>query len=201
MRRGMMSMILGLLLIVAALSLTGYNLWEDKKAGDVAQDALAQLTPMITNVAKTTVSDVEEYPDYILNPDMDMPETSLNGKNYIGVLKILSLDIELPVLGQWSYSNLKIAPCLYSGTAYNGNMVICAHNYQSHFGQLKNISIGDLITFTDIDGNVFAYRVLEVETLQSAAVEEMISDDYDFTLFTCTLSGRSRVTVRCEKCN
>jgi len=38
-----------------------------------------------------------------------------------------------------------------------------------------------------------------VETLQPTAVEEMCSGDWDLTLFTCTLGGKFRVTVRCDR--
>ena len=36
-----------------------------------------------------------------------------------------------------------------------------------------------------------------METLMPTAVEEMESGDWDLTLFTCTVGGRTRVAVRC----
>ena len=39
----------------------------------------------------------------------------------------------------------------------------------------------------------------EIERLRPTAVKEMTSGDWDLTLFTCTVGGQSRVTVRCEK--
>ena len=50
-----------------------------------------------------------------------------------------------------------------------------------------------------MDGNVFSYKVGEIITLQPEAVEEMTESDWDLTLFTCTIGGATRVTVRCEK--
>jgi sortase A len=47
-----------------------------------------------------------------------------------------------------------------------------------------------------MDGNVFVYEAAVVETLGPTDVEEMHSGDWDLTLFTCTVGGRSRVTVR-----
>ena len=76
-------------------------------------------------------------------------------------------------------------------------MIILAHNYSTHFGTLKDLGIGDPVTFTDADGNVFRYEVLELETLMPSAIEKMESGDWDLTLFTCTVGGQSRVTVRC----
>jgi sortase A len=40
---------------------------------------------------------------------------------------------------------------------------------------------------------------LILEILRPTAVEEMISGDWDLTLFTCTIGGATRVTIRCEK--
>ncbi|MBR2949549.1 MAG: sortase [Lachnospiraceae bacterium] len=114
-------------------------------------------------------------------------------------LEIPAYELNLPVISQWSYPKLRMAPCRYEGSAYLDNLIISAHNYNSHFGNLKNLQMGDLIVFTDMDGNVFEYRVAERETLMPTAIEEMKSGDWDLTLFTCTLGGQYRVTVRCER--
>ena len=181
----------GLLLIAAALFLTGYNLFDQMRAQRSAAQAAAQLTEQLPQISQTDV------PDYLLTPEMEMPVETIDGVDYVGVLRIPSLALELPVISQWSYPLLKIAPCRYSGSAYQNNLVLCAHNYASHFGNLKNLHIGDAVTFTDMDGNLFAYQVAELETLPPQAAEEMENGDWDLTLFTCTVGGQSRVTVRC----
>lgn len=170
-----------------------------------ANMVLEQLNPDIqenTGMSLPTLPSGESLeeayiPDYILNPEMDMPEEEVDGQEYIGVLKIPVLSLELPIISEWSYPSLRIAPCRYAGSAYLNNMVIAAHNYYSHFGYLKNLSQGDEITFTDMDGNFFRYEVAALETLSPFAIEEMTSGDWDLTLFTCTVGGQYRVTVRC----
>ncbi len=201
MRKGVFSIVIGLLLIAAALCLTGYNLWDTWRAGQSAEDALKKLSAMIDETADpASSSQTMEYPDYVLNPDMDMPVKTVDGNRYIGILKIPAIGKEFPILSEWSYDNLKIAPCRYSGSAYLNNMVLCGHNYRTHFGPIENLRIGDSLSFTDVDGNVFKYNVVEVEILRPTAVEEMTcADDWDLSLFTCTLSGRTRIVVRCEK--
>lgn len=181
----------GLLLIAAALFLTGYNLFDQMRAQRSAAQAAAQLTEQLPQTSQTDV------PDYLLSPEMEMPVETIDGVDYVGVLRIPALALELPVISQWSYSLLKIAPCRYSGSAYQNNLVLCAHNYASHFGNLKSLHIGDAVTFTDMDGNLFSYQVAELETLPPQATEEMESGDWDLTLFTCTVGGQGRVTVRC----
>ena len=192
---------IGLLLLAAALFLTAFNIVSDARAGKTAYTVLDQLAPETENpeISQPTPTPKETViPDYILNPEMAMPEEEVDGQKYIGVLRIPTLSLELPVISEWSYPSLQIAPCRYAGSAYLNNMVIAAHNYYSHFGYLKDLSQGDEVTFTDIDGNVFKYKVVEIETLSPFATEEMTSGDWALTLFTCTVGGQSRVTVRCE---
>lgn len=194
---------IGLLLLAAAACLTSYNLWREARARASSAEALAGLlTKMEKNTPDKTAADAldeREIPDYLLNPEKDMPVEEINGQKYIGVLKIPDLSLELPVISEWSYPALRTAPCRYKGSIYQNNMIIAAHNYSTHFGNLKNLKQGAEVSFTDVDGNVFYYEVVEIETLNPYAIEEMESGDWDLTLFTCTLGGQSRVTVRCQQ--
>ena len=189
---------IGILCLLAAFCLTAYNIWSDAQAGETADSALQQMKQLQDNTVQDTVNtSEEEIPDYILNPEMDMPTQDIDGQDYIGTLVIESLGLSLPIISEWSYPRLQIAPCRYAGSAYLDNMVIAAHNYKSHFDHLKNLSQGDTVTFTDIDGNVFNYQVVEIETLPPYSIQEMTSGDWDLTLFTCTIGGQARVAIRC----
>ena len=196
---------LGLLLIAAALFLTAYNLYDEQRAEQSALQVIDRLEDYLPSEVPTEASTepiVEQAPmpndapDYVLCPDMEMPVETMNGMDYIGVLQIPSLELELPIASEWNYPNLKAAPCRYSGSAYLNNMIICAHNYSSHFGKLKNLSEEDVATFTDMAGNVFIYKMVERETLNPTDIEEMEDGDWDLTLFTCTVGGKTRVTIR-----
>ena len=183
---------IGFFLIVAALTLVGYNIWDDHRAQTAVDSVIEQLSPEIPD-------DSAVIPDYLLDPTRDMPTVEIDSYRYIGVLSVPSLELELPVMETWDYERMKISPCRYSGTAYLNNLVICAHNYASHFGRLKNLSPGDTVIFTDMDGNLFSYEVSQIETLSGTAISEMQSGNWDLTLFTCTISGQARVTIRCKK--
>lgn len=197
-KKGKVFMMMGLLLIAAAFLLSGYNIWEGKRAEKSVEESVSCLEEAIFEEESSDAGEMKTVPDYILNPDIEMPIEYVNGNGYIGILNIPSLGLELSVMSEWSYPNLKISPCRYKGSAYQNNLIILAHNYTSHFGTLKNLRIGDSVTFTDVDGNVFCYKVAELEVLMPTAIEEMQSGNWDLTLFTCTLGGQSRVTVRCE---
>lgn len=181
----------GLLLIAAALFLSAYNAWESHEAQDSARQVIAQLCDELPTEAgePTTLPDVRR----------EMPVKTINGRDYIGVLSIPSLELELPVISQWDYPALKVAPCRYSGSLYQDNLIICAHNYASHFGKLKELQPGDIVLFTDMDEHVVTFQMVERETLNPMDAEGMEAGDWDLTLFTCTIDGQTRVTIRLER--
>ena len=195
MKRGAFWIHLGLLLIAAALFLSAYNEMESHEARNSAQQVIAQMCQTLpTETAAET--EAPAIPEYLLDADREMPVQTINGRDYIGVLTIPSLELELPVLSQWDYPALKVAPCRYSGSLYQDNLIICAHNYASHFGKLKNLRVGDTAIFTDMDENVVRFQLAAQETIQPEDLEAMEAGDWDLTLFTCTVGGQSRVTVR-----
>lgn len=198
-KQGKLWQIAGLILVLIAVLLTVYNLLDEYRANLSVEKTQSQMVfekPL-------TSDDVGEMviPDYILNPDMPMPTEEIDGYRYIGKLDIPSLEMSLPIISEWSYKALKVAPCCYNGSIYKDNMVIAAHNYSRHFGNIKSLAEGSDITFTDIDGNVFEYSVSETEVIKPTAIDKMVFGDWDLTLFTCTVGGQARVAVRCVREN
>ncbi len=196
--------ILGTALLLLALFLVLHNVTEDKKSGEhaaVLLDELKQEIPDTTAPAETMpLAETYDLFAQYEEPTVPVMETvEIDGNVYIGYISIPSLGIELPVLSEWSYPNLKIAPCRYVGDLYSDDLILCAHNYATHFGTIGNLHTDDEIDFTDVSGNVHRFGVVNIEQLPGTAVEDLKfdnADDWDLTLFTCTLSGRSRVTVR-----
>lgn len=130
-------------------------------------------------------------------PGIEMPGEKVNGHEYIGTLSIPSLGLKVPVQRNWSYENLSVSPCRYSGSAYAGNFAIIAHTY--HFGKLSSLALDATVTFTDMENNVFRYVVREKNTISPNDANEIAHSGYDLTLVTCTLSGTKRVAVYCER--
>ncbi len=198
--KGDFLIVFGVLFVAAAIGLCVYNLYEAKKAEESSLFAYSLIAEqvVIKEEEKAENAAEEEIPDYVLNPEMEMPVISVEGTDYIGTLEIPALGLKLPVISEWSYPNLKKAPCRYSGSAYLDNMVIAGHNYSSHFSGIENLSSGEKIVFTDTDGNRFEYSVAAMEVLPPTAVEEMTSGEWDLTLFTCNATGTYRIAVRCD---
>ena len=134
----------------------------------------------------------------------EMTVTAIDGWDYIGYLSIPSIGLALPVMSEWSYPGLKIAPGRYAGSVFTDDLVICGHNYARHFSPVKRLAEGAEVYFTDMDGMVWSYEVSYVENLQPTQIEKMTtktedSDAWDLTLFTCTTGGSARCAVRCTR--
>lgn len=189
-------MALGTVLVLAALSLFLWNQREANRAAQAVEEILPQLIAQVDACAVPAdpTQATEEAP-----ADRDMTVVEIDGYGYIGCLSIPVLGLELPVMSEWDYTRLRVAPCRFAGSIFTDDLVIAAHNYTRHFGNLKTLSEGDVVCFTDMDGVVFTYEVITIEILPPTAIEEMTAGEYALTLFTCTYGGRSRATVRCVR--
>ncbi|MCD8148662.1 MAG: sortase [Clostridiales bacterium] len=190
---GLLLMELGTVLVILALALLLYNQWQASQAQEAATEVVSLLDEAIEENSSRIQTEDEA--------DGEMDIIEIDGYEYIGTLTIDRFGLELPVMSEWSYAGMKIAPGRYNGSVWSDDLVICGHNYSRHFGNLKSLEAGDTLYFTDVNGNVFYYEVTEVATLAPTDVEEMVSraeDEWDLTLFTCTIGGQARVTVRCS---
>ena len=199
---GIFCMILGAVLVLGALGLAVYNQNEAAQAQQISAAVLPELMEKIRQEKSEAVTEppTQQIPESLRTPeDVEMAEMVIDGERYIGCLSVPGLELELPVMSDWSYPQLRKAPCRYYGTALGGDLVLMAHNYARHFGYISQLKAGDPVYFTDADGNVHCYEVAAVDVLAPTAVEEMTAGDFDLTLFTCTYGGKSRVTVFCDR--
>ena len=135
----------------------------------------------------------------INNKDNNIDEIVIDDLKYIGYIVIPTLNLNLPISKEFSYSSLKKSPTLYYGSLENNNMVICGHSYKSHFKYLYKLKQGDEVIFVDTKNNRYTYKFELVEELASTDIKEMIESYFDLTLYNCTRDGLRRVTVRCNR--
>ncbi len=184
---------LGFAMILSAAVLFLRNHTESARAAAQSSQIVSQLQ---TYQAEIPMEDTQPVPDPY---DPAMTEVEIDGNKYIGYLQLPNMEEMLPVMSDWSYPQLQIAPCRFHGSAKTDNLVLMAHNYPKHFGNLGQLSVGDEIHFLDMDDFLWKYQVVARETLPADAVEDMNAGEFDLTLFTCTYGGQSRVTIRCDR--
>lgn len=191
--RGILLIVTGLLLSFSAAAMFGAYEYQAEIAGDNAELLLTNLRVELQRDA------VEQHIETIREEVVgEMPKATLNGYALIGELDIPTIGLELPVLDNWSYDLLQIAPCRYSGSIEGQNLILLGHNYKRHFAPLKKLVSGDEVLFSAIDGTIYTFEVREIEILKKTQLEELTSSDYDLTLFTCTNGGYSRHVIRCS---
>lgn len=190
--------ITGTVCVLAALSLFIYNQIVSANAGKFAEEVVAELQ-------RSVIPDADES-QRAPSPERDgsgsaaEPDTlTVRDYDFIGYLSIPALQLELPVMAEWSYERLNASPCRYSGSPATDDFVVAAHNYSSHFGFISSLKVGDTVGFIDVHGRRINYRVTLIDTLSPTNVKDMTAGEYDLTLFTCTYTGLARVTVRCER--
>ena len=195
---GVICLLLGIGCLVSAIGLVLYNRWEADNAQVVSHAILADVESILEE--SPTLPFLPGVPEQSVTETVpaEMATVKVDGYDCIGILSIPVLELKLPVLADWSYSKLTKAPCHYYGTYYEGDFVIAAHNYDSHFGRLPQLQPGDIVIFTDVSGQDHLYEVVLLETLPPQATQEMIASGFGLSLYTCTPGGGNRVTVRCN---
>lgn len=199
-KAGIVFIALGAVLILSALLLLLYNRHEADLAGKEAEILLSDVEAAIggqTSSGGPTDPTEETETEPTLPPEL--PVVHLNGYDYVGYVEIPALELKLPVMATWDYDLLQVAPCRQFGSSRTDDLVIAAHNYVTHFGYLKKLIPGDTVIFTDMDGIVNTYAVEKTETLDPTSVDAVKNSGCDLVLYTCTIGGKTRVCVFCNR--
>ena len=179
--------LIGILLLASALCLTGVNLQDERRAGrDIAQ-ILSTWSESPDPSGAFAVSAFQ-------HSDTAMPTVEIGGASYIGRLSLP--DAVLPILAGWN--DLTTAPGRFSGSVSDKNLVIAGHNYRAHFGSLTQLSFGDAVSFTGVDGHRHRYQVTGIDVIAGTDRDGILAGDWHLTMFTCTFSGTHRLAVRCR---
>ena len=159
-KTGTIMIIFGTMLILSALFLCWYNIKENRRAYEDSQKVLVELKQLIPVVEEKDEKEeiIAEIP--AVNPADDLfapyeekkeetpviPEPiELDGTYYCGYITLPTLGLELPVVDGWSYAALRNAPCRYSGSAAENDIIIAGtmEAYNIHYaGVLRVFSDG-----------------------------------------------------------
>ena len=142
------------------------------------------------------------YTPAVLSQWYESPFT-IDGITYIGILYFPSIsNLSVPIIDDCTDSLLKVSACRYFGSINEGNMIIAGHSYKSIFGKLaSNMSINDVIYFKDLAGNVYKYKLTNIEYLLPSDVKKMQEGNWDLSIFTCSYDNQKRITYRFELVN
>lgn len=130
--------------------------------------------------------------------DMSMPMLEIDGENFVGMIEIPLFDRKLPVCGNWNKHKVAEFPCRYSGSLYDGSLIIGGSDAAGQFDFVKNISIGDAVLLTDMMGGQYFFRVEWVETTSDVSTEKLVSDAADMILFARNTYSLDYTVIQCS---
>ena len=122
-RVGIVFLVTGAALLIAALLLFLHNVREDELAGEASGAALSaiqnaidekNIPPMLDlsgDDAAETIATEETIPE-----PTELTVVTIDGHDYIGYIAIPNYELELPIMADWSMEKLQIAPCLQYGS-------------------------------------------------------------------------------------
>ncbi len=195
-------LLLGAALLCAALLLAAKNRREETSAGEAAAALLVQAEQTIAQhaappAAVPTPAPSSAVEETLFPSPSASPSAAPEGPAFLGVLSVPAVSLTVPVLAEWSYYYLTLAPCRDCGSVETGDLVIAAHNYDTHFGRLSRIAPGDSVYFTDIAGSTTEYAAASVEQRDPSDAEGVRDSGYPLVLYTCSWDCTARVTVFC----
>ena len=184
--------IIGVLLVLIGVGTLGISRLSQSKARENAANTIATMRTLMPEI-KNAVSG-ERY-------DYTMPMLEIGGDNYIGIIEIPLYDTCLPINGVWSKKDVSKHPCRYTGSVYDGSLVIGGSDNKGQFDFMKQISIGDYVFITDTVGNRFSYIVSDIEITNDISAENLCSEEYELTFYARNTYNLKYTVVRCEEKN
>ena len=128
--------------------------------------------------------------------DNTMAVLSLEGTDFVGILEMPRYASALPICGDWGA--VSKYPCRFEGSVYDSTMRIGGTSQKGQYDFYREISVGDAVYFTDMEGNRFSYEVTDIRYEQHADPNALQQKDAALTLFIKNLYAFEYIVVFCN---
>ena len=134
----------------------------------------------------------------VLEPRRDnaMAALSVDGVDFVGLLELPRCGSIQPVCAQWG--NQSKYPSCFSGSVYDRTLQIGATSRQGQYDFYRDISVGDSVYFTDMEGNRYAFTVSDLRYEKKADQQTLSQNNADLTLFIKNIYGFDYLIVYCN---
>ena len=174
------------LIAAAAVALLGYQ-WSITAAGSRAEAYVQAMDSLIPTPQGAAVES---------RRDNTMPLLSLDGTDFVGILEMPAYDSRLVVCGTWGQPEKY--PCRFGGSIYDSTMCIGATTQKGQYDFYREISVGDAISFTDVEGNRYAYTVADIRYEKHADQDALQSRNSPLTLFIKNVYATEYILLFCD---
>lgn len=182
-----MCAIVGGLMLVSALATLLYWQWNisySQKQSAVYVETLRQLMPQSQNAI------LEE------RRDNTMSVLSVDGVDFVGIVELPQYGSVLPVCGHWGRTSRY--PCRFGGSIYDGSLQIGATTQPGQYSFYREISVGDTVMFTDMEGNCYAFQVAAMRYEKHIDQATLQHQDATLTLFVKNIYSFEYLIIFCE---
>lgn len=131
--------------------------------------------------------------------DNTMATLSVDGTDFVGLLEIPKYDSVLPVCDDWG-SPAKY-PCRFSGSVYDRTMQIGGTSQKGQYDFYRELSVGDTVFFTDMEGNRFSYAVTDIRYEKNADRSTLQRGEAALTLFIKNVYAFEYIIISCDALN
>lgn len=128
--------------------------------------------------------------------DNTMPILSIDKTDFIGTLEMPQYKTVLPVCAKWG--KLTKYPCQFRGSIYDGTMQIGATTQKGQFDFYREISVGDTVLFTDVEGNSYTYSVTQLRYAKHADSNTLNREEASLTLFVKNVYAFEYLIISCD---
>ena len=176
-----------LIVAMATLALWRWNIDRSEKRSQYYVDTLQALIPQPQNAVP------EE------RRDNTMSVLSVDGTDFAGVIELPRYESVLPVCADWGKASQY--PCRFSGSIYDRTIQIGATTQKGQYDFYRDLSIGDTLIFTDMEGNRFSYEITNIKYAKNADRSTLESENSALTLFVKNVYGFEYIIIYCDTLN
>ena len=176
---------IGLLVTAAvALAIWQWNIhaWEQK-----AQGYVSTITAQIPAPQNATPEE---------RRDNTMPVLCIDGKDFVGILEMPRYGSVLPVSADWG--NASANPRRFDGSVYDRTVQIGATTQVGQYNFYREISVGDSVFFTDMEGNRFSYGITDIHYAKHADQTALQRENAALTLFIKNIYSFEYIILFCN---
>ena len=182
-----MCALVGGLMLVSALTALLYWQWNinhSQKQASIYVETLHNLMPQPQNAVP------EE------RRDNTMSVLSVDGVDFVGIVELPRYGSVLPVCGNWGRTSQY--PCRFGGSIYDGSQQIGATTQKGQYSFCREISVGDAVIFTDVEGNRYIFQVAAMRYEKHIDQVALQRQEAALTLFVKNIYSFEYLIIFCE---